>query len=125
MEKLLSLLLALLLGLLPILSLAEGEEEGDEDLVIEEVVEETIPPDVAPENVYVDEDTGETFYLNEQEQQKLDGLIEAEPEEDLSVDPDSLDMNPNLPGNVINILLLGTDGRDTRYKTLWIPAPSR
>ena len=111
MKKLLSLLLALLLGLLPILSLAEGEEEGDEDLVIEEVVEETIPPDVAPENVYVDEDTGETFYLNEQEQQKLDGLIEAEPEEDLSVDPDSLDMNPNLPGNVINILLIGVDTR--------------
>ena len=113
MKKLLSLLLALCL-LLPVLSLAEEEEE--EDLLIEEVVEEA-PPEEVPEgtdsdNVYVDEDTGETYYLTEEEQQKLDSYTEEEVEEDeAGIDPDSLDLNPNLPDNVVNILLIGVDTR--------------
>ncbi|MBQ9210077.1 MAG: LCP family protein [Clostridia bacterium] len=109
MKKLLCWLMALCL-ILPTIAL--GEEE--EDLIIEEVVEEVLPElDLDSDDVYVDEDTGETFYLTEEEQQKLDSLIDEEEEEedDAGIDPDSLDLNPNLPENVINILLVGVDTR--------------
>ena len=105
MKKLLSLFLALCL-LLPAFSLAEEEEE---DLLIEDFLEEV--PEAASDDVYVDEDTGETYVLTEEEQQKLDAILEDEPEEETGIDPDSLDLNPNLPSNVINILLIGVDTR--------------
>ncbi len=102
--------LLLCLFLLPTLSFAETAEE--DDLIVEEVIEETlVQPDADDEDVIVDEDTGEIFYLTESEQQKLDSFLEEEPEEDDSIDPDSLDLNPNLPDNVLNILLIGVDTR--------------
>ncbi|MBQ9252748.1 MAG: LCP family protein [Clostridia bacterium] len=109
MKKLLCWLMTLCL-ILPTIAL--GEEE--EDLIIEEVVEEVLLElDLDSDDVYVDEDTGETFYLTEEEQQKLDALMDEEEEEedDAGIDPDSLDLNPNLPENVINILLVGVDTR--------------
>ena len=109
MKKILCLLLSLAL-LLPVLSLAE--EDGD--LLIEEVTEEVLLDDEGNE-ILVDEETGESFLLSAAQQEELEALDETV---DTSVDPDSLELNPNLPGHVINILLLGTDGRDTRYKTL-------
>ena len=36
---------------------------------------------------------------------------EEEPEEDTGIDPDSLELNPNLPDSVLNILLIGVDTR--------------
>ena len=116
MKKLCSLVLCLCL-LLPALSFSESEE--DEELIVEEVVEEVVenPQDAQDEiptdsdDVFVDEDTGETFYLTAEEQQKLDAMVDAEPEEDSGIDPDSLDLNANLPANVLNILLIGVDTR--------------
>ena len=108
MKRLLCLLLAL--ALLPVLSLAEGAD----DLEIEEIIEDIIIDENGNE-ILVDEDTGEAFILSETQQEELEALDETI---DTSVDPDSLELNPNLPDHVINILLLGTDGRDARYKTL-------
>ena len=110
MKRFLALFLALCLAL-PLLSLAE-----EDDLLIEEVVEEALPteaPDLSeidPEDLIVDEETGETFILSSEEQGKLDSLLEEEPD-DTGIDPDSLDLNPNLPDNVMNILLIGVDTR--------------
>ena len=117
MKKAISLLLALSL-LLPVFSLAEE----DDDLMVEEIVEEVILedeaadalPDLDSEDIIYDEDTGEIFLLTEEEQQKLDSILEEEPEEDdTGINPDSLDLNTNLPDNVINILLIGVDTRSS------------
>ena len=113
MKKWISMMLALCL-MIPCLGL--GEEE-DGDLMVEEIVESVeqvqIPEDADSDDVFVDEDTGETFYLTEEEQQKLDSLIEEEEaeEDEPDIDTDSLDLNPNLPENVLNILLIGVDTR--------------
>ena len=110
MKRFLALFLVLCLAL-PLISLAE-----EDDLLIEEVVEEALPteaPDLSeidPEDLIVDEETGETFILSSEEQGKLDSLLEEEPD-DTGIDPDSLDLNPNLPDNVMNILLIGVDTR--------------
>ena len=106
MKRFLSLMLALIL-VLPAFSSGIADEE-DEDLVVEEVIEEVLLDD---ENVFVDDETGETYVLSEEEQQKLDDLIEEQPEEEEGIDPDSLDLNPNLPDSVLNILLIGVDTR--------------
>ena len=113
MKKLLCLLLSLML-LVPFAAPAEEEE----DLSIEEIDEfvdldsEGAEATPVPENgeMIEDEETGETYFLTETEQEKYDSLIEEEPE-DTGIDPDSLDVNPNLPDNVINILLIGVDTR--------------
>ena len=90
MKKVLSLLLILCLAL----PLAVHAEEA------EEIVEEVI----------LDEETGEEYILTEEEQTALEALEEYE-EPDDAVDPDTLEINPNLPDNVINILLVGVDTR--------------
>ena len=105
MKKALSLLLALCV----LLPLSVSAEE-DDDLLIEEIVEEAVP-ETEDGNVFVDEETGETFVLTEEEQQKLDDILEDLPEEEEGIDPDSLDLNPNLPDRVINFLLIGVDTR--------------
>ncbi len=108
LKRLMSLLLVLCL--LPVLSLAEEED----DLSIEEITEEVMLDDDGNE-ILVDEETGESFILSSVQQDELEALDETV---DTSVDPDTLELNLNLPDHIINILLLGTDGRDTRYKTL-------
>lgn len=121
MKKLLSLFLALCL-LLPLAAFAEEEDFSISELVenvdldeaeaseTAEAAESAETPEASPEDVFVDEETGETYRISEEEQQKLDALLE-EPEEDTGIDPDSLDLNPNLPDNVLNILLIGVDTR--------------
>ncbi|MBR7175260.1 MAG: LCP family protein, partial [Clostridia bacterium] len=106
MKKTLSLLLAL--SLIPLAVLAESANAEEEDLVVEEVIEEVL---LDEENSFVDDETGETYVLSEEEQQKLDDLLEDQPEEEEGIDPDSLDLNPNLPDRVLNILLIGVDTR--------------
>ena len=109
MKRFLSLVLVLCL-LVPAAVLAED----DDDLALEEIIEDVIIDDDGNE-IIVDDETGESYILSESQKEELDALDETI---DTSVDPDSLEINPNLPDNVINILLLGTDGRDVRYKTL-------
>ena len=113
MKKWISLLLVCCL-VMPLFSLAEDEEisaeEIVEDVLLEDEAEVGMPSDPVDDTVFVDDETGETFYLTEEEQQKLDSLMDEEEEEE-GIDPDSLDLNPNLPENVINILLIGVDTR--------------
>ena len=110
MKKILSWLLILCL-LLPGLALGEEEEE---EILLDDLLEE-VPSEGSAESedgdYIIDEETGETFLLTETEQEHLDTLLEENPEEDDGIDPDSLDLNPNLPDNVLNILLIGVDTR--------------
>ena len=89
---------------------------GEDELLVEEVIEEVLLDDDGNE-IVMDEETGETILLSESEQEKLDDLT-AQIEPDESVDPAELEMNPNLPDNVINILLIGVDVKGTGEKKL-------
>ncbi len=102
MKKILALLLALCL-LMPVFSLAEedGDLSTDEEIILDENGNEIIR----------DEETGETFVLTESDGSKTEEVEEQEEDVDPSVAPDTLEMNPNLPDTVINILLVGVDTR--------------
>ena len=95
MTRLLALVLCLMM-VLPALA------DDDEDFFVEDgIVEEVVL-----------EDEEEEFFFGDEEdeaaaEQELENL-----ETDPDVDPASLDVNPNLPDNVINILLIGVDMRD-------------
>ena len=106
MQKFLSLFLALML--VPFASPAGAASAEEDELIVEEVIEEMLSED---ENTFVDDETGETYVLSEEEQQKLEGLIDEQSEEEEGIDPDSLDLNLNLPDRVLNILLIGVDTR--------------
>lgn len=59
-----------------------------------------------------DDDGG--FYIPDEEEEELEAMAEIlDAEIDDTVDPDSLEINENLPDNVINILLIGIDSRST------------
>ena len=106
------ILMMVLSLLLPVLVLGEAED----DLTVEEIIEEVILDDDGNE-IIVDEDTGETILLSQAEQEQLDDLT-AQIETDDSVDPSTLEINPNLPDHVINILLIGVDVKGTGEKKL-------
>ncbi len=111
MKKALSLLLVLCL-LLPVFAFAE---EGDLD--IEELYE-----DVDLDNTEADLDTGDEEtagqnlgagdVLSEEQKQELAGSLESKDYVPTNLAVDNLYSNPNLPDNVINILLLGVDTRE-------------
>ncbi len=95
-KRVLSVLLALCV-LLPLWAAAEEEEE-DYSLTDEGLAEEeTFDPDE-----FIIDDEGEA-----EAEIDLDSL-----ERDPDVNPDDLEINPNLPDNVINILLIGIDMRE-------------
>ena len=110
MKRFLSLLLVLML--LPVLPAAAEDADDADDL---EEVEENVILDDDGNEILVDEETGESFILSDSQREDL---IELDESIDESVDPDSLELNPNLPPHIYNILLLGTDGRDPKYATL-------
>ena len=111
MKKALSLLLALCL-LLPLFAFAEEQE-----LDIEEIYE-----DVDLDNTEADLDTGDEEtagqnlgagdVLSEEQKQELAGSLESKDYVPTNLAVDNLYINPNLPDNVINILLLGVDTRE-------------
>ena len=92
-------LLAMLMMLCMVLPLASAEDvaEGFDDAIVIDS-EDAVS---AEDEVYIPEDDEELAAAIE----ILDG------ERDETVDPDSLDLNENLPDNVVNILLIGIDGR--------------
>ena len=90
MKRILALLLSLML-LLPALSLAEEDED---DILIEDLDESLLMTEDELEELLKDIDTGDT------------------------VSADTLEKNPNLPDNVINILLIGVDARGTLSEPL-------
>ncbi len=130
MKKLIALFLVLAL-FLPVLSLAENEggEEYDDGEDVEIIYEDDDDDDddddieiedLDPDSISYDEKGNMVFQLgdyelSEEDIKKLDDF-EAEIELDTSVtvDPSSLYINPNLPDNVINILLIGVDARGTK-----------
>ena len=111
MKKILSLLLVLCL-LLPVFAFAQ-----EEDLDIEELYE-----DIDLDNTEADLDTGEEEtagqnlgagdVLSEEQKQELAGSLESKDYVPTNLAIDNLYINPNLPDNVINILLLGVDTRE-------------
>lgn len=100
MKRLLALMMALCM-LVTGMAFAEDEEISMSDMFIE----------VESEELAEDEDDGEVFF-DDETTELLDDL-HLDMELDTSVDPSSLDLNPNLPDNVVNILLIGIDTRDT------------
>lgn len=99
-KKLLALLLAMLL---PLTALAEGPAAADdEELDLGEIVD-LEEPDPADEST---EDFGLTI-----DDDLEDSLSELDMELDDSIDRGKLDLNENLPDNVVNILLIGIDTR--------------
>ena len=100
MKRILCLMMALCL-LLTGMAFAEDEEYSMEGIFIEVETEE--PEETDSEGaVFFDEDTDELL-----------DTLHLDVELDESVDPASLDLNKNLPDNVVNILLIGIDTRDT------------
>lgn len=105
MKKFLSLLMTLCL-LLPAFCLSEGESlEGDE-LLVEEIVEEATDESASDSEYTI----GDEFDLTEEEQNRLEEYLQLDEDDNgTSFDPAELDLNPNLPSNVFNILLIGVD----------------
>ena len=128
MKKLIALFLVLAL-FLPVLSLAENEGEEDygddgEEIIIE-TDEDSSDGDVEteeldPDSYYIDENGNMVFILGDIELSaediaKLENHeAEIELDSSVTVDPASLYINPNLPDNVVNILLIGVDARGTK-----------
>ena len=64
-----------------------------------------------------DDETGETYSLSALSEEDIDKLA-AQYEMDDSIDPNELEINENLPDNIINILLIGLDVRGTKKEKL-------
>ena len=116
LKKCLSLLLVLML--LPLFSLAEDAAEPieiEENVLLDEEGEtrEDTDGETGEEDIYIPEDLD----IPEEDQAALDAL-EAEADIDDSVDPSTLELNPNLPDNVINILLVGVDAHTADPKEI-------
>ncbi len=100
MKRLLSLLLVLALAL-PFAAFAENDEELDIEVIVEDVdldEADSVPADAAP--------------LPPELQAELASSLESKDYVPTALDNNNLYINPNLPGNVINILLLGVDTRN-------------
>ncbi len=103
-------LLALLLVLMLLVPAACAEEE--DDLLIEDVIEDV---DLDEEGEEPEEElTGGGYELTDEDLAELEALAATleSTVSDEPVDPSALEVNPNLPDNVINILLIGLDSRN-------------
>jgi len=71
--------------------------------------------DVVPSmDLDADDDEDDGFFIEDsEEQQALAALENMDMEIDDSINPDDLELNTSLPDNVVNILLVGIDTRDT------------
>lgn len=111
MKRMASLLMVLCL-LLSGAALAEDDEDYSvEDVLLTDDGEEILLPDE-------EEDLSENddLTISDEIQAVLDSLAN-DTEADDSIDPADLELNPNLPDNVINILLVGIDTRDDSLTT--------
>lgn len=100
MKRILSLLLVLSL-LLPVLAFAELDEE---DLDFEEIDLDDVPEDTVSSSGSIE--------LTDEMADELLKNLEAGDGSLATINTDSLYINPNLPDNVVNILLLGVDTRE-------------
>ena len=107
MKRLLALLLCVTL-FLPVL--AAGEEE---DIDFSELIEEDVELDEEG-NIIFSGDDEENYSFSDQDLEEMAEAFEI----DETVDPSELELNENLPDDVINILLLGLDVKGTKEKKL-------
>lgn len=105
MKKLTALLMALCL-LLPGAVLAE-----DDEISILDVVEEVNLD--GGEETAEEAEGGEELFISDEVQEAMEAVENLEADIDDSINPDDLELNPNLPDNVVNILLVGVDTRST------------
>ena len=114
MKRVLSLILALAL-LLPVLSLAELDEDdfSSEELVEDVDLDEDYEFDEEGNMVLKDDESGESFDLTGVSEEDIEKLA-SQYELDDSIDPKELEINENLPDNIINILLIGLDVKGTK-----------
>ena len=108
MKRLLALLLCLSL-FLPVFAL--GEEEDDWSMQ-----EEDVELDENGNLIIRDEDTGEAFVIKtgtETEEELIEQYAVDE-----NIDYSELEMNENLPDNIVNILLIGVDVRGNKNTQL-------
>ena len=109
MKKLTALMMALCL-LLPGAVLAE-----DDEISILDVVEDVNLDEGGDEPAGDAEDAGggEELFISDEVQEAMEAAESLEADIDDSINPDDLELNPNLPDNVVNILLVGVDTRST------------
>lgn len=113
MKRLLALLLMLCM-LLPTAVLAEeGEEDEDSFFDLGGDIEIREADAVDGE----DEEDEDQIYIPEDDEELASAIEILDAELDTSIDPDKLDLNTNLPDNVVNILLIGVDGRTDKIET--------
>ena len=108
-QKLTALVMALCL-LLPGAVLAE-----DDEISILDVVENVNLDEGGDESAGGDEDAegGDELFISDEVQEAMEVAENLEADIDDSINPDDLELNPNLPDNVVNILLVGVDTRST------------
>ena len=96
-------LLCLVLCACMVCSLALAEDDwGFEEVLLTDSGEEIILGGEGEEAILISTDGMDVL---------TDPSLDEQWEIDDTVDPDSLDINPNLPSNVVNILLIGIDSR--------------
>ena len=101
-KRLLSLLLVLaVLAPLTLHAAAFAEEEEDELMLEEDIV--------------LDDEEEVAFIIGDGKEVTEEDLEALEIDD--SINPDDLEINPELPGNVINILLIGVDSRETNLQS--------
>lgn len=92
-----------------------AEEEEDEllaDFTADFVVDGSEAVDAS-----ADDEDAEEVYIPEEDEELVSAVEILDAEIDDSVDPSKLDINENLPDNVVNILLIGVDGRSEDLAT--------
>ena len=120
MKRLLSLFLVLAL-LLPVLALAEEDDEDSEIIDLSEddyILDED--GNLILDDSWDDEEDSRprgSVELTDDMISELTAALESEADYIAPVDPDSLYLNPNLPDNVINIMLLGVDTREDDFSS--------
>ena len=118
MKRLFALILAFSL-LLPVFVHAEQDEEdsGSAEMTEELDLDEDYSFDDEGNLILRDDETGETYSLSALSEEDIDKLA-AQYEMDDSIDPNELEINENLPDNIVNILLIGLDVRGTKKEKL-------
>ena len=102
--KMMKRLMAFVLMICMLLPMAVWAEEED---ALTDLGDEIV---IDTEDAQAAEDE-EQFYIPEEDEELAAAVEILDAEIDESVDPTKLDLNKNLPGNVVNILLVGIDGR--------------
>lgn len=116
MKRLLSLFLVLVL-LLPVLAVAEDDDDSEiidlseDDYILDE------DGNLILGDGWDDEDSRPrgSVELTDEMIDELTAALESEADYIAPVDPETMYLNPNLPDNVINIMLLGVDTREDDF----------